>query len=135
MFASEQTAKYPQLMISIYIHQLNGLALNKGDLMNKLTSITLISSILVFTFAASEGAANKHLGHCIESELKSMDTNGDNMVSKDEFMTYNESAFNEMKLTDGKVNLKTKAKSSINGEFLEKNSSIKNKPWMGKTHM
>lgn len=53
------------------------------------------------------------------SNMKMMDTNGDNLVSKDEYMAYHNRQFSNMKQTKGMVNIKdmqtgTSNKSSIN---------------------
>lgn len=95
--------------------------------MKKLTSIALISAIIIGTFAVSASAATKQASHYTESELKTMDTNKDNMVSKDEFLAYNELAFSKMKLTDGMISLKSKANSN-NSKSEGDKSSLNNKP-------
>lgn len=44
--------------------------------------------------------------HKSNAEIKMMDTNSDGMISKDEYMTYNEGRYGRMKQTDGMVNAK-----------------------------
>lgn len=95
-------------------------------MMKKLTSIVLISAMMVGTFAVSAMAATKQASHYSESELKSMDSNKDSMVSKDEFLAYSELSFSKMKLTDGMISLKGKAKSS--SKSTDDESSMNNKP-------
>ena len=94
--------------------------------MKKLTSIMLITAVIVGTFAVSATAATKQASHYSESELKSMDSNKDNMVSKDEFLAYSELSFSKMKLTDGMISLKSNPKSSSKNPDDE--SSMNNKP-------
>lgn len=97
--------------------------------MKKLTSIVLLSAVIVGTFAVSATAATKQATHYTESELKSMDTNKDGMVSKDEFMAHSEMAFGKMKLTDGMISLKNKSKSnSSTSKPADDASSMNNKP-------
>ncbi len=94
--------------------------------MNILTSIMLTSAVMASTFAVPVNAATKHPAHYSEAELKSMDTNQDNMVSKDEFLAYSELSFNKMKLTDGMISLKGKAK--VKQTKSDETSSMNNKP-------
>lgn len=100
--------------------------------MKKLTSIVLLSAMIVGTFAVSATAATKQATHYTESELKSMDTNKDGMVSKDEYMAHSEMAFGKMKLTDGMISLKNKSKSNSSTSSTSKPaddaSSMNNKP-------
>lgn len=94
--------------------------------MKILTSIVLTSAVMIGTFAISANAATKNPAHYSESELRTMDTNKDSMVSKDEFMTYSETAFSKMKLTDGMISLK--GKSRVNKTNTDDTSSMNNKP-------
>lgn len=94
--------------------------------MNILTSIVLTSAVMVGIFAVSVNAATKHPAHYSEAELKTMDTNQDSMVSKDEFLAYSELSFNKMKLTDGMISLKGKAKAKQTKS--DETSSMNNKP-------
>jgi len=103
------------------------MSLHKGIMMKKLTGIALISVIIVGTFAVSATAATKQASHYTESELKSMDTNKDNKVSKEEFMAHSELAFSKMELTDGMIILKSKAKNTTSKPD-DNASSMNNKP-------
>lgn len=96
--------------------------------MKILASSILMGAIIAATFATPAVAASKQHKQFSESELKLMDTNQDNMVSKDEFLSYNELAFNKMKLTDGMLVLKGKAKTNTNAKSLDEDSSMNNKP-------
>jgi hypothetical protein len=126
-FVIEQTAFYLLPMINSDIQQLNWMPLYKGMMMKTLTGIVLISAILIGTFAVSAAAAIIQASHYNESELKSMDTNKDNKVSKEEFMAYSELAFSKMELTDGMISLKSKAKSN-SGKSANDASSLNSKP-------
>ena len=44
--------------------------------------------------------------HKNSAEMKMMDTNNDGLISKDEYMSYQEQKFDTMKQTDGMVNMK-----------------------------
>lgn len=57
--------------------------------------------------------------------MKMMDTNNDGMISKDEFMTYHEAMFDNMKQTDGMVNIKD-MNSGMRGSH--NRNSMNNKP-------
>lgn len=96
--------------------------------MKNLTSAVLMGAIIATTFATSAVAASKTNKQFSEAELKMMDTNQDSMVSKDEFMTYNELSFNKMKLTDGMINLKSNAKSNTTVKPAGDDSSMNKKP-------
>lgn len=126
-FVIEQTAFYLLPMINSDIQHLNWMPLYKGMMMKTLTGIVLISAILIGTFAVSAAAATIQASHYNESELKSMDTNKDNKVSKEEFMAYSELAFSQMKLTDGMISLKSKVNDS-NSKSEDDKSSLNNKP-------
>jgi hypothetical protein len=95
-------------------------------MMKKLTSIMLIGAVISSTIAVSAIAANKHGTNYSQLELNAMDTNKDSMVSKDEFLAYNELAFSKMKLTNGMISLKSKAKT--NSKSTDDESSMNNKP-------
>lgn len=96
--------------------------------MKKLTSTLLAAAIIASTFATSAVAASKQNKHFSESELKLMDTNRDNMVSKDEFLSYNELSFDKMKLTDGMIMLKGKTNTNSSAKSVDDESSMNNKP-------
>lgn len=98
--------------------------------MKKLTGIVLLSTVIT-AFAVPASAATKHSSHYSESELKSMDSNKDSMVSKDEFLAYSELSFGKMKLTDGMISLKGKSKPN-KSKSVDDESSMNNKP-MGTT--
>jgi hypothetical protein len=96
--------------------------------MKKLTSMTLISAMVIGTFAMTASAATHYANQYSESELKSMDTNNDNMVSKDEFLAYSEMAFSKMKLTNGMISLKNKDTNSSKADNHDYESSLNDKP-------
>ncbi len=49
--------------------------------------------------------SHKSRMHKSNAEMKMMDTNGDGMISKEEYMAYHEQMFDKMKQTDGMVNM------------------------------
>lgn len=126
-FVSEQTLFLLRRIISAVTQQLSWVSLYKGMIMKKLTSMTLISAMMIGTFAMTVSAATHYANQYNESELKSMDTNNDNMVSKDEFLAYSEMAFSKMKLTNGMISLKNKNNSSETDNH-DYESSLNDKP-------
>lgn len=96
--------------------------------MKKSTSITLASAIVASTLAVSSFAASDYQKQYSEAELITMDTNKDSMVSKAEFLSYSELVFSKMKLTDGMIGLKSKAKSNTSTKSGENTSSMNSKP-------
>ena len=96
--------------------------------MKILASTILMGAIIATSFATPAVAASKQNKQFSESELKLMDTNQDNMVSKDEFLSYNELAFNKMKLTNGMLVLKGKSKTNNTVKPSDDESSMNNKP-------
>jgi hypothetical protein len=96
-------------------------------MMKKLTGFICLSVMMVSIFAVSANAATKQAAHYSEAELKAMDTNKDNSVSKEEFLAYSELAFSKMKLTDGAISLKSKDKSKSSKSDND-TSSMNNKP-------
>lgn len=89
--------------------------------MKKLTEVMLIGALIVGASANVVNAASNTPANDNQFLLKTMDCNQDNMVSKDEFLAYSEKAFNKMKLTNGKIHLKSKAKNEY--QFLDADSS------------
>lgn len=49
---------------------------------------------------------HKNRMHHSNMDMKAMDTNGDGMISKDEYMAYNETSYGKMKQTNGMVSTK-----------------------------
>jgi len=73
--------------------------------MNKLTSILVAAAAMsMATFAF----ANDEMKHGdMHSHMSAMDTNGDGMISKDEFMTYHQAMWDKLpKNKDGMVAMK-----------------------------
>lgn len=86
-------------------------------------------SLTAFSTFAATTPCNK--------EMKMMDTNNDGIVSKDEYMAYQEKAFNNMKQSDGGVSVKGMQSHMKNGSNASapddsNHSSLNNKP-MGTT--
>ncbi len=50
--------------------------------------------------------SHKSRMHKCDAKIKMMDTNGDGMISKEEYMAYHEQMFDKMKQTNGMVNMK-----------------------------
>jgi hypothetical protein len=97
-------------------------------MMKKSPRISVTIAALVGVFATSAMAATIANKHFSEAELKLMDTNKDNMVSKAEYLSYNEKAFNKMQLTNGMIMLKGNSKSNISNSSMDDESSMNNKP-------
>lgn len=85
--------------------------------MQKITYQGLAAALLIGSFAMIVNGAPKQSMQCSQSEMKKMDSNKDSMISKDEFLTYQEQAFDKMKQTDGMVSLKD-SKSKSNADSL-----------------
>lgn len=49
--------------------------------------------------------SNRDCMHKMKMNIKMMDTDNDGMISRDEFMTFHEKKFDNMKQTDGMVNM------------------------------
>ena len=83
-------------------------------------------SITAFSSFAATNPSNK--------ELKMMDTNGDGIVSKDEYMAYQERAFDNLKQVDGggisvkSMRSSTKKDSNNSASDDSNNSSLNDKP-------
>jgi len=82
-------------------------------------------SLTTFSTFAATSPCNK--------EMKMMDTNGDGIVSKDEYMAYQEKAFDNMKQGDGGVSVKgmqshMKKGSSTSTPDDSNHSSLNDKP-------
>ncbi|MEO6117770.1 MAG: EF-hand domain-containing protein [Methylotenera sp.] len=58
------------------------------------------------TSTSNKIMSKKDRMHKNNADMKMMDTNNDGKVSKDEYMSYHEQAYSNMKQTDGMVNLK-----------------------------
>ena len=82
-------------------------------------------SITAFSSFAATTPSNK--------ELKMMDTNGDGIVSKDEYLAYQGQAFDNLKQTDGGISVKdahspTKKGANKSAPDDSNNSSLNDKP-------
>ena len=58
------------------------------------------------SMGSSTKAGRKNMDHSNLKSSKMMDTNGDGMVSKDEFMAHHEMKYSKMKQTNGGVSIK-----------------------------
>ncbi|MDB6061744.1 MAG: EF-hand domain pair family protein [Verrucomicrobiaceae bacterium] len=73
--------------------------------MNKFLN-TLVAG--VFITAGAAAFAGDGMEHGMEMhDMKAMDTNGDGMISKAEFMKYHEAKFDKMKNKDGMLDVKS----------------------------
>ena len=73
--------------------------------------LTVLASLMTGLAIAGSVAATDvdDMHHCkgMGMEMKSMDSNGDGMISKEEFMKYHEAKFDSMKNSAGMLDMKT----------------------------
>ncbi|MGH8806952.1 MAG: hypothetical protein ACREX0_03615, partial [Noviherbaspirillum sp.] len=88
----------------------------------KKMALLIIASALFTTGCAAVGADQSkpgqgtmgHMMMCNMMDMKSMDANGDGMLSKAEFMQSHEAMFEHMKNKDGMVDMKSMQMSCAN---------------------
>ena len=101
--------------------------------MSKTLSILLGAALLAVT-SASVAADNMKPGAGMKMDMKTMDRNGDGMVSKDEFMKHHEAMYDKMKKNkDGMVDMKDMGmmmQSGMKDERMMKSSTMKDDKMM-----
>ncbi|MEP7083509.1 MAG: hypothetical protein ABI854_02140 [Betaproteobacteria bacterium] len=97
--------------------------------MNKITMTCLAAALAATSLSA--GAADKMMksGMTMSNDMKAMDTNGDGMISKDEYMKHAEMMFEGMqKNKDGMVDMKhmsmTKGHTMAKGDAMMKSDPM-----------
>ena len=87
--------------------------------MNKIICSAFAAALSLSAFSAT--AATSSAGQI----SKMMDTNGDGVISKDEYMAYHEQAYDNMKQTEGGVSVSNMKTSMRSGYY---RNSMNNKP-------
>ncbi len=117
-FVTVRTARNPvaTMLSVIRQHSHKEFLLRKGTIMNKFISSVFAAALSLGAYSAMAATT---------SASKMMDTNNDDVVSKDEYMTYHGQAYDNMKQANGGVSVKSLRSWMKSGSYT---SSMNNKP-------